>query len=104
MQNYKEKLVSLLSENPVSRRCLSTKLGLSDRAVRNLITELRYQGVPICSSSQADGYWLARDKKEIEQTAREYRSRAIKQLKIADRMLSFPIDGQVEMKDICQSK
>lgn len=83
MQHLKERVLRNLSTVPVSRDALSHKLNVKDRTLREAITQLRAQGVPICSNSEASGYWLATNTSEIQHTISEYRSRAIKMLKIA---------------------
>lgn len=56
--------------NAVTRSFLVAKTGLTDRKVRELITEYRAKWTPeepmICSDSECKGYWLSNDRNEIE--------------------------------------
>src|SRR5512133_3049917 len=47
-----------------------------DRNIRDSITELTIAGHPICATSDASGYYIARDYAEAEQCIAELRSRA----------------------------
>lgn len=98
MQKYKKRLICLLSDKPVSRSYLSNQLQLSDRTVRQLISELRNQGIPICSNSRTGGYWIAKDKDEIQQTINEYRHRAFNMLITARKIERNELLGQMEIK------
>ena len=54
------------------------------RIIRNMITELRKEGVPICSSMKSDngGYYLSNTGSELDDYLRRLRSRAIKALSV----------------------
>lgn len=58
-----------------SRAQLVAQTGLSDRAVRQAIRELRRGGIAVVSDSQASGYWLARSAAEVEAVRQEYIAR-----------------------------
>lgn len=64
------------------------------RKLRSLITELRKEGVPICSVSTKDGggYYLASAGSELEDYCSRIRSRALKLLKMEGdlRKMSLP--------------
>ena len=50
----------------VKGRELCTLFNLTDKQVRNVVSELRQEGEPVCSSSY--GYWYSRDPEDIEKT------------------------------------
>ena len=54
------------------------------RALRRLVTELRRDGVPICSVSNASGggYYLASASSDLEDYCRRIRGQALKKLKM----------------------
>ena len=72
----KKLLLSILSEgtreNPVRRNELTRKTGLSDRAVRGTINDMRNAGFPICSSATSSGYWMAEDRWDMRRFLKEY--------------------------------
>ena len=47
-------------------RDLRTLFNLTDKQVRNVVTQLRQEGKPVCSSSY--GYWYSEDPEDIEKT------------------------------------
>lgn len=56
-------------ENAVKSRDLCIIFNLIDnRHVRNIVTSLRQEGVPICSSS--NGYWYSQDPADVKKTIR----------------------------------
>lgn len=79
------KLLECLTEHPQSRDVLRKKLGCSDRMLRIMVTELRKEGYPVCSSSYRKGYWLGTqaDRKAL---AREYRHRGAQMYDIANKL------------------
>ena len=66
------------SANAITADELATRTGLSKRAVRKAVLSARCNGVPICSTSSADGghgYFLPIDKAEASIYYREQSSR-----------------------------
>lgn len=59
-------------KNAVSSRELEKYMGCCSREIRDAVSILRTEGVPICSSSK--GYWFAVDDAEIRQTMARLRS------------------------------
>lgn len=59
----------------VRRQDLCNMLGLSDRAVRRMIEELRLERVPILSTAHGSGYWMSKDPVEINMFIAEQKSR-----------------------------
>lgn len=51
--------------NAISARELAAKIGVSDRVLRDIVTEDRVKGIVICSSSA--GYYLPANKDEIRE-------------------------------------
>lgn len=86
-----------LSHKPITRGKLCSLLHIDDRAVRKNIESMRRKGIPICSSSESAGYFLARSRADVERTANEYKKRAIKELEIAKKLLSYKLDNQTEI-------
>ena len=77
-----------LSSSKRTREELVARTNLSDRAVRRAISELRYDGVPVCTDSKSGGYGIGTGA-DKEHTIREMRSRAYKLLAMASRMEKF---------------
>ena len=50
----------------VKNRELRSLFSLTDKQVRNVVSQLRQEGEPICSSSY--GYWYSTDPNDIEKT------------------------------------
>lgn len=71
---------------PVTRLQLCAATGTGDRRVREAISMLRDDGLPILSTSHGRGYWLATTMEEYDAFEREYLSRAYKQIGTAKKM------------------
>lgn len=79
-------LAAILAENPtkqnrISKATIAIKVyghynPSIDRSVRDAVTELTINGNPICATSDAKGYYLARTYEEAEQCIAELRSRS----------------------------
>ena len=50
----------------VKNRELRSLFNLTDKQVRNVVSQLRQEGKPVCSSSY--GYWYSTDPDDIEKT------------------------------------
>lgn len=50
----------------VKGRDLRSLFNLTDKQVRNVVSQLRQEGEPVCSSSY--GYWYSTDPEDIEKT------------------------------------
>ena len=50
----------------VKSRDLRSLFNLTDKQVRNVVSQLRQEGEPVCSSSY--GYWYSTDPNDIEKT------------------------------------
>jgi len=72
------------------------------RRLRELITEARYEGVPICSDSarSGGGYWLAAAGSEMQDFLASFHRRAVRSLVLEARLrkISLPeLLGQMQM-------
>ena len=87
-----------LSSKRVTRQELVARTNLSDRAVRRAISELRYDGIPVCTDSKMGGYWIGYGS-DKDHTIREIKSRAFKLLAMASRMEKYDDGEQIVMGD-----
>ncbi len=94
-----DRLLSILTIRPQSRRVLAERLHTSDRGLRKAVMELRKRGYPVCSNSHADGYWIG-TKEDVRRTVAEYRRRANESLLIARKMEQWQLDGQEAFDDL----
>lgn len=62
-------------QNAVTREELVRLTGKSDRINRREIERLRNAGVPIMSSTECSGYWMAESVEEVERFLREAKAR-----------------------------
>jgi len=88
--------------NAVSRFTLRKRTYLSDRAIRQAIHDLREQGIPIISSSDANskGYYLAETNEEARHYISETRSRALKLLNTSNKVaIGFFSRNQITMDE-----
>lgn len=94
-EQYKYKLLAVLSKHPGRSRAI----GMADlyrevygeypkskitgtRKLRNLLTQLRQEGVPVCStaSQQGGGYYLAGAGSDLQDYCRRLRNQGLKKL------------------------
>jgi len=66
-------------DNAISRPMLKQITGMDDRTNRNIIKDLRIEGIPIISVSSEKGYWLPEENAEVEHCIKETKHR-IKEL------------------------
>lgn len=84
----------------VTAAALAGRLGCTDRLVRELVTELRLEGVAICGRPET-GYFIAATAEELEETCGFLRARAMHSLTIESRMRRVPLPeliGQLRLK------
>lgn len=103
-----QNLYSVLTDEPVRREELKAILGTSDREMRKAVKYLREDGIGVCSSSSHEkhGYWLG-NPKEVRNTIREQRERAVELSITADAMeYNLPMDTIVteERNDIMENR
>jgi biotin operon repressor len=53
-------------ENAIRQRDITDRTGFNSRTIRVLVNMLRKDGYPICSGN--NGYWIAKDEREISMT------------------------------------
>ena len=58
-------------DNAISRSMLKQITGMDDRTNRNIIKDLRIEGIPIISVSSEKGYWLPEENAEVEHCIKE---------------------------------
>ena len=76
--------------NGISVAELSKQTGLTERALRARITELRLEGQAICGTP-TEGYFIAATEDELDRTCQFIRSRAMSSLKIESMMRKIPL-------------
>lgn len=63
-------------EKPVTRERISGMFRVSDRAAREMIERLRDSGYPVIGTSDARGYWIAKNEEELQMFLRNYTAKA----------------------------
>lgn len=69
-------------------------LDTTPRAIRNLVSELRLDGHPICAHPKT-GYYLAATQEELDATCQYLRERALHSLKLFSKLKHAPLVGRV---------
>lgn len=87
-------------DNGVTASALSVTLGVTARAVRFLVTELREDGIAVCGHPST-GYFIAANTEELEATCKFLRSRAMHSLQLEATLRHVPLVdlfGQLRLK------
>lgn len=71
--------------------------GIDRRYIKQIIRELRLEGLPICSGNS--GYWLARTSEELASTKRRLWHEIGERLALVNAMSGYPLDGQLTIED-----
>lgn len=77
-------------DKAISSQELAVKVGVGQRKLRELITECRLDGTPICGHP-ATGYFVARSQAELEKTIEFLIDRAKTSLKLASVLSNRPM-------------
>lgn len=76
-QNKKDygNILAVLPKKPENKthKQLAMEVGLKPKNFRQQIKEMRKAGIPVCSNDQ-QGYWMARDKEDIENMIKYYKT------------------------------
>lgn len=83
-----------------SVQLLAHRLDTTARHVRQLVTDLRNDGVAVCGHPH-DGYYIAETPEELEQTCKFLRSRALHSLTLEAKLRKVPLAdllGQMKLK------
>ena len=88
-----ERLLSTLTDKPLPRAYLCTRLGVTDRELRRAVERLRRQGYPIVADCGIGGYKLGTEE-EVRVEAAKLLSRAKELTITAEKMMEGMDDGQ----------
>lgn len=81
-------------ENGTGVKQLAVALDATERHVRQLISELREAGQPICGTPH-DGYFMAETAEELEETCDFLRSRAMHSLSLESKLRKIPLSNLI---------
>jgi biotin operon repressor len=87
-------------ERGITAAAIAVALGCQERVVRELVTEMRQDGIAVCGHP-ADGYYIAATKEELEETCAFLRSRAMHSLVLESKLRGLPLAdlvGQLRLK------
>lgn len=87
-------------EAGITAEAIASTLGTTTRVVRELVTELRNDGIAVCGHP-ASGYFIARTREELEETCQFLRSRAMHSLVLEAKLRGLPLAdlvGQLRLK------
>lgn len=76
--------------NGIAVKALATQLEITDRQVRELVSDLRMSGHAICGHPR-DGYYIAETSEEMEETCQFLRNRAMHSLQLESRLRKIPM-------------
>ncbi len=77
-------------ENGISAASVAGMLGCAERQVRDLVSELRTDGVAVCGHPSS-GYFIAATREELEQTCAFLRARAMHSLVLESKLRGMPL-------------
>lgn len=86
--------------NGVRGRELASKVGVTERTLRLLISAAREEGAAICGKPET-GYFIANTPEEIEETAQFHHARAMHELRMEAQLRRIPLPvllGQLNLK------
>lgn len=74
----------------IAVKVLATQLDITERQVRELVSDLRMSGHAICGHPR-DGYYIAETAAEMEETCQFLRNRAMHSLTLESRLRNIPM-------------
>lgn len=77
-------------DNGIQVKYLADELGITDREVRKLVSDLRMSGHAVCGHPR-DGYYIAETPEEMEETCQFLRNRALHSLQLESRLRNIPM-------------
>lgn len=77
-------------DNGIAVKALAAEMEISDRQVRELVSELRMGGHAVCGHPR-DGYYIAETPEEMEETCQFLRNRAMHSLQLESRLRNIPM-------------
>lgn len=77
-------------DSGITARAIAQALGCTERLVRELVTELRMDGVALCGKPDT-GYFVAATAEELQETCAFLRARALHSLVLEARMRHVPL-------------
>lgn len=77
-------------ERGITAAAIAARLDCPERTVRELVTELRTDGVAVCGHP-ADGYFIAATREELEETCAFLRARAMHSLVLEAKLRGMPL-------------
>lgn len=86
-------------ENGIAVAALARELDITERQVRELVTELRMDGTAVCGTPKT-GYYIAASAEEAQETIDFLKGRAMHSLTLASRMSNIPLPdllGQIHL-------
>jgi len=87
-------------DHGITAAAIAVALGVNERQVRVMVTELREDGVAVCGHP-ASGYFVAATPEELEETCAFLRSRAMHSLVLESKLRHVPLPdllGQLRLK------
>lgn len=76
--------------NGITVKTLAIELDVTDRQVRELVSELRLAGHAVCGHPR-DGYYIAETPEELAETCQFLRNRAMHSLQLESRLRNIPM-------------
>lgn len=101
----KDQLLDALADhigkgNGISAKQLALKIGVRERVLRTLITELRKDSIAVCGYP-GGGYYLAKTQDDLKDTLEFLKNRALHSLTLASTLSKLPMAdliGQLHLK------
>lgn len=76
--------------NGIAVKALAVELDITERQVRELVSDLRMSGHAVCGHPR-DGYYIAETPEEMEETCQFLRNRAMHSLQLESRLRNIPM-------------